>query len=99
NKGQILSHILGIQETIEQNGDLPVNLHLVIEGEEEIGSVHLGGFLEENRGALKSDVAVISDTMMIACGVPTLSYVLRGVSASEVKITGATMNLNCGLFG
>src|SRR5712691_12348009 len=49
SKGQILSHIVGIQETIEQSGDLPVNLHLVIEGEEEIGSVHLGGFLEENR--------------------------------------------------
>jgi len=91
NKGQILSHILGIQETIEQNGDLPVNLHLVIEGEEEIGSVHLGGFLEENRGALKSDVAVISDTMMIACGVPTLSYGLRGVTALEVKVTGPKM--------
>src|SRR4029453_5703790 len=44
NKGQVLSHILGIQETIEQNGDLPVNLHLVIEGEEEIGSGNLGPF-------------------------------------------------------
>src|SRR5216683_3003494 len=64
NKGQILSHIIGIQEMIEQSGDLPVNLHLVIEGEEEIGSVHLGGFLEENRHALKSNVAVISDTGM-----------------------------------
>ena len=49
NKGQILSHIIGIQETIKQNGDLPVNLQLVIEGEEEIGSAHLGSFLEENR--------------------------------------------------
>src|SRR5204863_7652989 len=58
NKGQILSHILGIQETIEQDHDLPVNLHLVIEGEEEIGSATLGGFLSENRDALKCDVAV-----------------------------------------
>src|SRR5262249_7520736 len=72
NKGQILSHIIGIQETLEQDGDLPVNLQLVIEGEEEIGSVHLGSFLEANREALKSDVAVISDTGMIARGVPTL---------------------------
>src|SRR5437868_2195420 len=59
NKGQILSHILGIQETIEQDHDLPVNLHLVIEGEEEIGSANLGGFLSENRDAVKSDVAVV----------------------------------------
>jgi acetylornithine deacetylase/succinyl-diaminopimelate desuccinylase-like protein len=99
NKGQILSHIVGIHETIEQNGDLPVNLHLVIEGEEEIGSVHLGSFLEENREALRSDVAVISDTGMIARGVPTLSYGLRGVTALEVKVTGPKMDLHSGVFG
>ena len=99
NKGQILSHILGIQETIEQNGDLPVNLHLVIEGEEEIGSAHLGGFLQENRDALKSDVAVVSDTGMIERGVPTLSYGLRGVTALEIKVTGPKMDLHSGIFG
>src|SRR6184192_4866009 len=99
NKGQILSHIIGIQETIEQNGDLPVNLQLVIEGEEEIGSAHLGGFLEENRDALKCDVAVISDTGMIARGIPTMSYGLRGVTALEVKGTGPKMDLHSGVFG
>src|SRR6516225_11120361 len=99
NKGQILSHIVGIQETIKQSGDLPVNLHLVIEGEEEIGSVSLPGFLEENRDALKSDVAVISDTGMIARGTPTLSYGLRGVTALEIKVTGPKMDLHSGVFG
>src|SRR5258708_6101835 len=99
NKGQILSHIIGIQETIEQNGDLPVNLHLVIEGEEEIGSMHLGSFLQENRESLKSDVAVISDTGMIARRMPTMSYGLRGVSALEVKVTGPKMDLHSGVFG
>ena len=78
NKGQILAHILGIEETMEQDRDLPVNLHLVIEGEEEIGSGNLGPFLNENRDALKSDVAVVSDTGMIEKGVPMLSYGLRG---------------------
>src|SRR5437773_3171597 len=99
NKGQILSHILGIQETIEQSGDLPVNLHLVIEGEEEIGSANLGGFLHENRDALKSDVAVVSDTGMIERGIPTLSYGLRGVTALEVHVTGPKMDLHYGDFG
>src|ERR687891_2207499 len=97
NKGQILAHILGIQETIEQDGDLPVNLHLVIEGEEEIGSVHLGSFLEKNRDALKSHVAVISDTGMIAPRTPTLSYRLRGVTALEIKVTGPKMDLHSGI--
>src|SRR5256885_15163862 len=99
NKGQILSHILGIQETIEQDHDLPVNLHLVIEGEEEIGSANLGPFLNENRDALKSDVAVVSDTGMIERGIPTLSYGLRGVTALEVKVTGPKMDLHSGVFG
>src|SRR5437588_1122455 len=99
NKGQILSHILGIQETIEQEGELPVNLHLVIEGEEEIGSANLGSFLSENRDALKCDVAMVSDTGMIARGVPTLSYGLRGVTALEIKATGPKMDLHSGIFG
>ena len=99
NKGQILAHILGIQETIEQEGELPVNLHLVIEGEEEIGSANLGSFLSKNRDALKCDVGVVSDTGMIARGVPTLSYGLRGVTALEIKVTGPKMDLHSGIFG
>ncbi len=99
NKGQILSHILGIQETMAQDHDLPVNLHLVVEGEEEIGSGNLGTFLNENRDALKSDVAVVSDTGMIERGIPTLSYGLRGVTALEVKVTGPKMDLHSGVFG
>ncbi len=99
NKGQILAHILGIQETIEKDGDLPVNLHLIIEGEEEIGSGNLGNFLTQNLDALRSDVVVVSDTGMIAKGVPTLSYGLRGVTALEVKITSSKMDLHSGMFG
>ena len=68
NKGQILAHILGIQEALEQDGDLPVNVDLVIEGEEEVGSENLPKFLKENRDALKCDVAVVSDTGMVAKG-------------------------------
>src|SRR4026209_607440 len=99
NKGQILAHILGIQETIEEHRELPVNMHLVIEGEEEIGSANLGPFLSQNREALKCDVAVVSDTGMIARGVPTMSYGLRGVTALEVKVTGPKMDLHSGVFG
>jgi acetylornithine deacetylase/succinyl-diaminopimelate desuccinylase-like protein len=99
NKGQILSHILGVQETIEQQSDLPVNLHFVIEGEEEIGSGNLGNFLSQNRDALKCDMVVVSDTGMIARGVPTLSYGLRGITALEVKVTGPKIDLHSGIFG
>src|SRR3954447_17268252 len=99
NKGQILSHILGVQEALEKDGDLPVNLHFVIEGEEEIGSGHLGPFLEQNKEALKCDVVVVSDTGMLAPGLPTMSYGLRGVTALELKVTGPTIDLHSGIYG
>ncbi len=99
NKGQILSHILGVQEMLEQNRELPVNVHFVVEGEEEVGSQNLPKFLEQNRDALRSDVAVVSDTGMVAPGVPTLSYGLRGVTALELKVTGPKMDLHSGVFG
>src|ERR1051326_1632184 len=99
NKGQILSHILGISETLAESGELPVNLHLIIEGEEEIGRGNLRGFLAQHRESLGCDVVVVSDTGMIARGVPTLSYGLRGVTACEVRVTGSKMDLHSGVFG
>ena len=99
NKGQILSHILGVQEMIEQHSDLPVNLQFVIEGEEEIGSGNLGNFLNKNKDALRCDVVVVSDTGMIAPRVPTMSYGLRGVAALELKVRGPKMDLHSGIYG
>jgi len=99
NKGQILSHIIGIQETLAENGDLPVNLDLVVEGEEEVGSQNLGKFLNDNREPLKCDVVLVSDTGMIAKGTPTMSYGLRGVAALEIKVTGPKIDLHSGIFG
>jgi len=99
NKGQILSHMLGVQEALEQHGDLPVNLHFVIEGEEEIGSGNLGNFLSQNKDALRSDVVVVSDTGMVSRGQPTMSYGLRGITALEIKVIGPKMDLHSGVFG
>ena len=76
-----------------------MNIHFVVEGEEEVGSNNLPKFLEQNKAALKCDVAVVSDTGMVARGVPTLSYGLRGVTALEMKISGPKMDLHSGVFG
>jgi acetylornithine deacetylase/succinyl-diaminopimelate desuccinylase-like protein len=99
NKGQILSHVIGIQETLQKNRDLPVNVDLIVEGEEEVGSQNLGKFLADNRSDLKCDVVLVSDTGMIAKGTPTMSYGLRGVAALEIKVIGAKMDLHSGIFG
>jgi len=71
----------------------------VIEGEEEIGSGNLGNFLSQNKDALKCDIALVSDTGMIAPNTPTLSYGLRGVVGMEIKVSAAKMDLHSGIFG
>ena len=83
NKGQILAHIIGVQEAVVADGDVPVNLIFVIEGEEEIGSPNLGPFLEQHRDALKCDIVAISDTGMVDRGRPTFTYGLRGIWAER----------------
>ena len=99
NKGQMLAHILGIEKTLSEKGELPVNLILLFEGEEEIGSPSLAPFLETHKEFLKNDIIAISDTGMAAPNTGTLGYGLRGVACAEVKITGPARDLHSGLFG
>jgi acetylornithine deacetylase/succinyl-diaminopimelate desuccinylase-like protein len=99
NKGQILAHVLGVGETLAEKGDLPVNLIFVIEGEEEVGSTHLESFLTAHRDELRCDVVAVSDTGMVAPGVPTLTYGLRGIAAMELKVIGPSTDLHSGIFG
>lgn len=99
NKGQMLAHILGVEKMLKEEGELPVNLIFLFEGEEEIGSPNLGPFLEAHKDELKCDVIAISDTGMAAPDTPTLGYGLRGISCAEVILRGAKGDLHSGLFG
>jgi acetylornithine deacetylase/succinyl-diaminopimelate desuccinylase-like protein len=99
NKGQMLAHILGVEKTLQEKGELPVNLTFLFEGEEEIGSPNLAPFLRANLDLLKCDVIAISDTGMVAPGVPTLGYGLRGIACCEVILRGPARDLHSGLFG
>lgn len=99
NKGQMLAHILGVGKTLEANGELPVNLIFLFEGEEEIGSPNLAPFLKQYRDALKCDIIAISDTGMVAPNTGTLGYGLRGIACCEVKIIGPVRDLHSGIFG
>lgn len=98
NKGQTFSHLIGLHELLTQ-GELPVNLILLVEGEEEVGSPHLGAFLRQNRAALACDVALISDTSMIEPGWPALTLGLRGIACFEIEVTGPRADLHSGMFG
>ena len=99
NKGQIMAHIQGVAETLKMEGDLPVNLIFLVEGEEEIGSPNLGQFLNDHREELQCDVIAISDTGMVGPGIPTLTYGLRGIACMELKVSGPSIDLHSGIYG
>jgi acetylornithine deacetylase/succinyl-diaminopimelate desuccinylase-like protein len=99
NKGQLMAHVRGLEQTMAEHGDLPVNLVCLFEGEEEIGSPNLKPFLEAHREALKCDLVAISDTGMVAPGVGTFTYGLRGIACMEVIVRGPTIDLHSGIFG
>ncbi|MEQ1751699.1 MAG: dipeptidase [Prosthecobacter sp.] len=99
NKGQLIAHVSGLAETLAQHNDLPVNLAILFEGEEEIGSPNLKPFLEAHRQELACDVVAISDTGMVAEGVGTFTYGLRGIACMEVKVHGPSIDLHSGIFG
>ena len=98
DKGQVYAHLEAIAAW-QAEGGLPVNLTVLIEGEEEVGSEHLEAFIAENRELLKADIAVISDTGQFARGVPALTYGLRGLVYEEIFLTGPSHDLHSGGYG
>jgi acetylornithine deacetylase/succinyl-diaminopimelate desuccinylase-like protein len=99
DKGQVHIHIKALDALRQTAGKLPVNVKVMIEGEEEIGSVSLWDFVNQNRERLKADALVVSDTSMLARGVPSITYGLRGLNYYEVEITGPAQDLHSGVFG
>ena len=80
-------------------GKLPINLKVMIEGEEEVGSVSLWDFVNANKARLKADALVVSDTGMLARGVPSITYGLRGLNYYQIEVTGPAQDLHSGIFG
>lgn len=99
DKGQVLTHIFSARAWLETQGKLPVNLKYLIEGEEEIGSDNLQGFLTENAQRLACDCAVISDGSQFAPGYPAITYGLRGIAYFDLILTGPNRDLHSGTFG
>lgn len=99
DKGQMYSHIKAIEALRAADGDLPVNIKFLIEGEEEVGGGSIAKYVAENPEKLQADVALVSDTAMYAEGMPTLCIGLRGLIYMEVEATGPTRDLHSGLYG
>lgn len=98
DKGQMYMHVKAFEAMVKSN-ELPCNVKFMIEGEEEVGSEHLGEFLEEHKAMLTGDIILVSDTGMLANDTPSITTGLRGLSYVEVEVTGPNRDLHSGLYG
>src|SRR5258705_3355608 len=99
DKGQVFMHFKAIEAHLKQNGKLPVNMKIILEGEEEVGSVNLDDFIRGHKDDLAADVVVISDSGMFARGVPSICYGLRGLVYFQLDLRGSSTDLHSGSFG
>ncbi|HLU24182.1 MAG TPA: dipeptidase [Longimicrobiales bacterium] len=99
DKGQLYLHVKAMEAHFRTAGRLPVNVVMIVEGEEEIGSPNLMPFVEQHADRLRADYVVISDTMMFAPGVPTIGASLRGLAYFQVEVRGPAQDLHSGSYG
>jgi acetylornithine deacetylase/succinyl-diaminopimelate desuccinylase-like protein len=99
DKGQLYMHVKALEAHLASTGKLPVNVVVIAEGEEEVGSPNLVPFVKANAERLGCDVVVISDTGMFAEGLPTLLFSLRGLGYYEIVVKGARSDLHSGEYG
>ena len=99
DKGQVFMHFKAIEAHLKQNGRLPVNMKIILEGEEEVGSANLDNFIKSHKDDLAADVVVISDSPMFDRGIPSICYGLRGLVYFQLDLRGTKSDLHSGSFG
>jgi acetylornithine deacetylase/succinyl-diaminopimelate desuccinylase-like protein len=99
DKGAIPAQLFAIAAFLKTQGSLPVNVKVLVEGEEEVGSRNLDAFFKENKKRLLSDVIVVCDTENIDTGIPSITYSLRGIVAVLVEVESATKPVHSGMAG
>jgi acetylornithine deacetylase/succinyl-diaminopimelate desuccinylase-like protein len=99
DKGQLFLHVKALEAHLAVRGKLPVNVIVLAEGEEEVGSENLERFIEENAKRLASDAVVISDSSMFGPGQPSILSSLRGLAYFEINVTGPSVDLHSGSYG
>jgi acetylornithine deacetylase/succinyl-diaminopimelate desuccinylase-like protein len=99
DKGQLHAYIAALEALRDVDGQLPVNLLFVVDGDEEFESIHLDNWVADHRDDITSDVVMISDTSFFAGNLPSIPVSLRGVSCMQVDIYGPRQELHSGIFG
>jgi len=100
DKGQSFAHVAAVSAILEERGELPVNVKMILEGEEESGGEAIEAFVSADGGErLGCDCVLVSDGSMYAPGQPSLLYGLKGLAYMEIKVTGPNRDLHSGSFG
>ncbi|HLA89569.1 MAG TPA: dipeptidase [Gemmatimonadaceae bacterium] len=99
DKGQLWIHVKALEAHLAARGTLPVNVIVVVEGEEEVGSEHLAAFIAAHASRLASDSVVISDSAMFAPGIPSILSSLRGLAYFQIDVQGPNSDLHSGMYG
>jgi acetylornithine deacetylase/succinyl-diaminopimelate desuccinylase-like protein len=99
DKGQTLILLKAIESLMQERGGLPVNVRVLIEGEEEVGGEHIEEYVAGHLDRLRADAALVCDTEMFAPGLPTLCVGLRGIVYGELFVEGARTDLHSGVYG
>ena len=99
DKGQVHIHLKALECLQKIHGKFPVNVKVLIEGEEEVGSVSLWDYVQKHKEKLKADALIVSDTSMLAKGVPSITYGLRGLNYYQIELTGPERDLHSGVYG
>ena len=100
DKGQMYMHIKALESMLQAHeGKLPLNIRIILEGEEEVGGEAIAQFVREHPERLRADFALISDTEMFAPDLPTLCVGLRGMIYTEIEARGAATDLHSGMYG
>lgn len=99
DKGQIAIHWQAVDAWLKTTGELPINLKVIAEGEEEVSSAHFEDFVDANAERLGTDYCVVSDTSMVAKGFPAITYGLRGLIYFELRVDAASVDMHSGLMG
>jgi acetylornithine deacetylase/succinyl-diaminopimelate desuccinylase-like protein len=99
DKGQLFALVKALEALLEVRGELPVNIKLIAEGDEESGASSLESYMKENRKKLAAEVCLISDTSIISADQPSLNYGLRGIWACELVVRGPRGDLHSGVYG
>jgi acetylornithine deacetylase/succinyl-diaminopimelate desuccinylase-like protein len=99
DKGQMFTHLKGVESYLKTVGSIPVNVKFLIEGEEETASENLTVFIENHKDKLKADIVLVSDGSQYGLDMPAINYGLRGVASIEVKVTGPDHDLHSGSYG